>query len=312
MEKRFAILDYANSIEDINVKFNLLKRTPAFMLEWYINKFNPYKMREINIEEAVGFEVKLPIIKEDIFTKKDELLILTEKTLNDLINYDVEIILPPKRFPFDFPDIIRIADGKSIFPFFIMEMILKALKYSGKNIKNAEILIIDGNEDYVLTLINMIYENTNNLAIMTEQTDNIKYINIAEDIFNDNGLNIIISGKNKGLLENADVIINTSSKEDRYDFYYKRGAIYFELSRNNSKFIELIGKRSDLLTANNLKLEFDGKKMHLDMFEAFFYTKSRQYRNFLNRGYSDSVISNIKNSIDGLNLKPSLLTLINP
>ena len=45
---QFAVFDYMESRQQIPVAFNILKKAPDFIWDWYIKKFNPLSVEKMD------------------------------------------------------------------------------------------------------------------------------------------------------------------------------------------------------------------------------------------------------------------------
>lgn len=292
MQKKFAIIEAANSVADITYRFKIIGKSPVTIQEWYVKKFNPFKMEEVEHCGQRGFLIKLPFTKDGTFIQSPEALSLTTRTLEALSAYGVEMVLPPPVFAHPFPNTLPVADGCVMRLFFAMPIIQKALHFLNKDIKTAEILIIGGNMHMTLLLIDMVYPHVNHLTLLTDNPEDTLLLETAERVFDDTGLNLCLTVKNKALLEGADVILNTYGGPDRYDFYYRRGAAYVEFSPNKQKYLELATKRPELLLVDDIKIKYRNQVMSAAFFEMLFFAASAEYRRFyyfLGKNYSEEL-----------------------
>lgn len=292
MIPKFATIQFIQDVSEISLKFNMLKKAPPNILDWYIKKFNPYKIEKIDILNSGGYLIKIPLTVEQAKEDEDKVNFLVSRMLNDIKELDVEIVYPPINFPFEFPNNIRIADGKYVFALLIVRAMEKALNIVKKDFKTSEVLIITDGNDITKILLENIYPHVNYLSLIV--SDNLsedefsKYNQIATYIFEDVGLNVRITKKNKDALENADIIINVSSENTNYDYYFKRGAVYFDLSSNKCKTQNLIIKREDVLIVTGLRIKSPDsssfENIYKDeLFETYLYVKDRDYRSLVNR-----------------------------
>ena len=306
MQKKFAIIEVADSVVDITYRFKIIGKSPAAVQEWYVKKFNPFRLEETEYCGHKGFLVKLPFTKDGTFIKNPEALSLTMQTLKALSAYGVEVVLPPPVFPQPFPDILPIANGSIMRIFFAMPMVFKALHFLNKDIKTAEILIIGGNMYMTLFLIDMVYPHVNHLTLLTDNPEDTSLLETAERIFDDTGLNLCLTVKNKALLESADVILNTYGGPDRYDYYYRRDTAYVEFSLNKQKYLELAGKRPELLLVDDVKIKYNDQVMSTAFFEMLFFAASSAYRRFYyfaGKDYNKDLSATVLAELDKFNVQ---------
>lgn len=307
MPKKFASLHLVESLDEVPVKFGPFKKAPPLFRDWYIDKFNPYRTEEIKIMDEEGYAVYLPFRVSDAYADHERAQSLARRALQDLKASDVEILLPFKDCPFTLPKDLPIADGRSLFPYFIMEAIEKVLKILGVNLKNAEIIILA--EDPLLTqnLLYNIYPHVNFLSVMTDRGDEDirRYRQWADFIFSETGLNLSVSEKNKTLLAEAHIVVNTGAAGQGLDYSYKKGAVYFDLGDDKRPTLTLAGIREDLLIIDGLKLRFDDCGLLLPQAEAALYVKSKIYRTLSRRGFTAELAKGTERELEKLSLRLS-------
>jgi hypothetical protein len=298
----FAEIKLIDDLSHIPLKFNILRKAPGFMLDWYIRKFNPFTAEDIQILGEHGYLIKMPLTALDMREHPEYFNELAARTLHSLRDYEVGIVLPPTQSVSEltevrFPDILPTADGRLVFALFIMQAIEKTLNLTGKNIKTAEIIIIDGSRNLTMSALDIIYPHVNYLTLITD----LNYSEKCAQVFSDCGLNVNVSNYNRSSLENADIIINTCD-ENKYDYYFKRGAVFFQLAHRNGALIA--AKRDDVLIVDGLRLSCDmamerGTAISLERFECGLHTMSREYRK-LKSGYSSRSIRPVTELINTL------------
>lgn len=292
MEDKFACLKFIDKKKNIPIKFNIIKKNKK-LFEWYINKFNPITIKDISILNAEGYDIILPIEKKEAENNKDKAFTIIKSAVEAIFNEDVKIIKLPDKFNFKFEN-IYIATGVTLFPFFILQAVNKSLDIFNKQIKNAEILIIDGNTNLSESIIDNIYNDINYLSVITDSKSKYFFEEKAKAIFDENGLNIYIFERNKHIAESADIIINTSKKDYKFDYIFKKNAIFFDLSLEQKRINELAGKRTDMLISNNFKLKYDKNNIEICDLELAMFCILKEYRNLIKNGHNMS----FKNAID--------------
>ena len=285
MKQKFALLSCVKTPEEIPVKLNIIKKMP--ILDWYVHKFNPYKAERLIILQEEGYKIKLPLTEQELASDPKKATYIIDRTMGSLKDYGVSVAMLPRYYNVKQQDTdIKIATGKDMLPFVIMDAIVNALDILQKELKLANIVIL-GDSDYAENFIRNIYPEVNFLSVLTN-IPSYKYDGLADEIFHDTGLNIQISKISKNALSNADIIIDTSYKDEKFDFCFKRGAVYFNFSGNKEKSASLISKRDDMLIVDDLKVRCRdvGTAWSMPYFELIFFTKSRDYRYILSRGYN--------------------------
>ena len=297
---RFAEITLVDDLSHVPIKFKMIRKAPGFMLDWYIKKFNPFTAEDMEILGERGLLVRMPLTVRDMSERSDFFIEQAIQTLYTLRDYEVGIVLPPRQpagpvNDLAFPDIIPIADGSLVFAFFIMQAIEKSLKLAGKNIKTAEIVVIDANPHLTMSVLDNIYPHVNYLTLITE----LEYSDKCAQIYGDCGLNVGVFDFNRSNLESADIIININ-KVNKFDYYYKRGAIYFELVHRNCT--EIAMKRNDILIVDGLRLGSAGERgetLPLERFECGLHAMSREYRK-LKSSYNSRSIAQVTQRINTL------------
>lgn len=276
---KFAYLKCAERKEDIFIKSKFLKLLPQYFKNKYIIKTNPFIINKIEYLDVEGFEIILPLIKEELVGPKSQIII--KDTLFKLEEMGVITALTDIELSQTESKII-FMNGKSLIEFFIFFSIKKVLKFTGKDIKYIEIIIIDnGDDNSTYNMIDAIYEEINYLSIFTNRPEYFE--EYSEKIFCDTGLNLQIIEQNKSALREADIIINlSSSNEFNFDYFYKRGSIYIELSNNKEKTLEILRKRQDINIIDDIVISCDNKSIKNSLLEALLFIKSEFFRNFIN------------------------------
>ena len=57
-KNKFAIFDYVKNRNEIDIKFPTIKKMPDFILHWYIKKFCPLTIKNIDLDLANAYFVK--------------------------------------------------------------------------------------------------------------------------------------------------------------------------------------------------------------------------------------------------------------
>lgn len=277
---KFASICYCKTIDDIRIN-GIIKRMPKRLVDFYIKKKNPYMYKEVTLLEAEGLEVTLPLLQEEEYTQKwDEIL---AKTLEELKEKEVEIIIPPAKCVFP-NSTMKIADGKAIFALLLNPVIDKCLKYFQKEKKHSEFLIIDGGNFLTKVILDSVYPYVNFLGVYTDRAEDFEQT--AKEIYEDTGLILqVFSNCKNALLKQADVIINGSYDMENYDYYFKKKSIYLDVNKNRQKLKRMRQKREDMLFIDGLELKIDNAYYTTEIFEAVEYVKNKEFRNFLSKQY---------------------------
>lgn len=296
---KFAILDYVKNKDEIPVRFNILKKAPDFIWDWYIKKFNPLSVEKINFDFADGFLIKLPIEKCNTDYKlAASLLFLTLKSFPQ-----VKIICLPDYFSYDYESCaIKISNGNLMFAFLAIDAIKKFSHVIQKEFANLEIFIIDKNHLLTQILIDNIYPHVNYLTVITNEK-NI-YNKKEHSIFAETGLNIQILSYNKSIIENADIIINTGF-ENKFDYAIKRNSLYFDLGSKKNDFCQLKIKRPDIFAFNSLNLYCMDKSIDNVILEMAMYCICSDFKKITDGFYNEKLYINVLEKLKKLNVKIS-------
>jgi len=308
---KFAQLNFKKP-KDKPDKDTIISKAAGALQNWYIDRYNPYTQEDRILLNKEGYEVGLPFTAEEAMENEKRILSLTERTLGALEDQGVGIIIPPEDYTFDFPNRIPIAEGRKLFPFFMLPAVEKALKLKGKALKDAEIFIVCQDKDLAFLILDQLYPHVNHLSLLVDDPEEDVYQSWMRHIFSETGLNINIYEKNKSRLTTADVIINTCTPRPAADHAYKREAIYFELGKDKAGAVELARKREDIMVTDGLILKSGGESVFLPQAEAVLYTKSRAYQSLLRRGFDPETAEQAGKELEDLALKPYRLRFTIP
>lgn len=286
---KFAYIKCADKLEDIYIKSKIMRILPKYFKDKYIIKTNPFILNEIQYLNTRGYEIVLPFIKEEIDSFKA--ITIFNDTLAKLEDLNVTVASTDIKIQ-DFNSKILFMEGKNILAFFMLQAIKKALKFLERDLKYTEVLIIDDkNSDNTYNIIDAIYSELNYLTIFTERAD--YFTEYAKKIYADTGLNLQILEQNKSAIKDADLIINLSSNIN-LDYFYKRGAIYFDLCNNSEKTVEILRKREDLNIIDDLIMSYNNSSISNSLLETVLYIKYEYFKDFVvSKQYNKSLISNI-------------------
>lgn len=286
---KFAHIKCADKVENIYIKSKIIRILPKYFKDKYIIKTNPFILNEIQYLNIRGYEIVLPFIREEMDSFKA--ITIFNDTLAKLEDLNVTVASTGIKIQ-DFKSKIFFMEGKNILTFFILQAIKKALKFLERDLKYTEVLIIDDkNSDDTYNIIDAIYSELNYLTIFTERAD--YFTEYAKKIYADTGLNLQILEQNKSAIKDADLIINLSSNIN-LDYFYKRGAIYFDLCNNSEKTVEILRKREDLNIIDDLIMSYNNISIDNSLLETVLYIKYEYFKDFVvSKQYNKNLISNI-------------------
>ncbi len=309
VQRKFAKISYLDDIGQIPVKYNVIKDKQDILTDWYVKKYNPFKLEDISLFSQEGYMVKLPLTKDNALADMQKTEAILKKTVDSLTDYDVVIFLPPRELRGIMPPDVRIADGLSLVPFFIVKAAIKALKILNKHIRDCEFVIIGDNECLIESFMDAMYCEVNFLTVLMQSEPTDDLFDKAEDIFFDTGLDIRFVKPSKAYVSSADIIINISDESYNFDYAFKRNAVYFDLSResffNDNRLQTIINNRRDMIIIDGLRLTGLGLSLPLCDFELAFYLKNSDYRIFLKRKYDINTAWKVYESIQKMRMAVS-------
>lgn len=297
--KNYAYIDFVNTYYDISIKNRFISKIYPKYEEWYIKRKNPLIVTEENFFSVKKLNINIPITKNIAEINKKIYNEIMKKTINNLLSMDVQAMIVPKGYEIDTKE-IYILKGIKIFPYFLKDVVKKALEIKNKELKYAEILIIASHIDLTDTIIEILYNHVNYLSILTKEKSYYGG-SISERIYAETGLRIQVTN-NKNAISRADIVINTNNYKS-YNYIFKKDSIYIELSENLDLIKKLEGTRKDVLAINRCILEADKKEVTLKEVEALLYLNSRDYRVTAHRGHNISRVNKILGFIDKQKLK---------
>ena len=289
----FAKVTYSKSSKEIPIKIGLLGMSDSIR-EWYIKKFNPIKVNNICIEGVDGIEIVLPLIKNE---KKEICDVVNSKTIQWLSDKDIQIV---KWEEVDTGGIEK-ATGKTAMAIFIKQVVEKAVKIKEIEQQKAEVIIIDGDYDITCYIAEELSNEVNYITVLSERNKE-EYNELCQKVFADTGLEIMIAYGHKELVKYGDIIINTSVKDYKTDYMYKRNCVYIDLSQNKERLWELIRKRNDMLIADGIRLKGE-EILNGEELEMMLYVKSKAYRSMVREGYAQKYKDEMNSYINDKNIK---------
>jgi len=305
MDKKFAILENVRKNSDIPINSKIIKNSHQKILNWYVKKFNPYISENINIFHTDGIKIIMPFTDECIIDDKEKVSVITNKTLKYLEENKISIIYCRKDYGIYENNFFYKSTGKYLMPFFIVDNIKRILKNLKKDIRKTEVVIIA--QDMLLTeiIIDNIYLDFNFITILMNEENEYDFEPKLYKVFYDSGLNINVTTDSNYILRNADIIINTTDILNKYEYYFKRGAIYIEMAGKDFRTYDLINKRNDLLVIDDFPIKFRDSKFDLSHFELGFVNYSREYRNLIGGRYNFKYTKKIGEVLAKAEVKPA-------
>lgn len=278
---KFVKFRNAHNIDEIPIPL-FVQRLPQKIVDLYINKRNPYKIYNSVLLDTEGFQVVLPYTTNTAKASYRQYEACVNKTIWKLLDKGVKIAVPPEDILF--PNTMRMAQGKIIFALFLKEIAAKALGTFHKELRDAEVLILDGNNFLTELIIDSICSEVNFLSIYTDREAALK--DKMQEIYNDCGLQVQMFANSKNmLLKDADIIINGAMELENYDYFFKKGTVYLDANKNRQRCKRLLMHRNDMLIVDSVLFTVEGQKVSAGDLEAVAYVASSEFREFVNREY---------------------------
>lgn len=259
------------------------RKFPRWLLPFYVENFCPFSTEEMILDDTEGVLVTLHASATVLREKENKWTPILEEMLRTLCDQGVTVVVPPSGILFP-EQIIKVSHGRAIHGFFVMEMMQKALKLQGKTLKEAQIVLIDGNNFMTKLVLDMVSPNVNYLAVYTDRQED--FLEAQEQIYADTGLALqTFSNAKNQWMKSADIILNCGMDMENYDYAFQKKAIYFDMAGNKEKMKRLLVRRDDLLVADGLTLRKDVCSMSSNQLEAVEYVKIPEFRRFLSSRY---------------------------
>lgn len=296
--KKFAYLNWAKTLDDIELKHNWIKSFPSFIKYRYLIKYVPIKVEEISLLGASGFAVQIPITIEEITPNSHSYIQkIIDKIMEILKENEVNIICPPKEKSNKFTYSIPIAKGKCIIPFFMYSALIKIIKETfDESLKNIEVTIIDGNNQTTDLVLDIIYPHINYLNIVSD--DIKRFNNKTVEIYEDVGLNLQLLSHNKKIpLESSEIIIDCTDKAHN-DFYYcSKKTVYFYLGNNDEMAKNILIKCPHIMLIDDFILSLEKNKYSTAFCQMLWYVSKQWFEIALSKEYTFKDLKQITKEI---------------
>ena len=289
---KYAELYFAEKEENIPMNKHFMKLPPNLrnkIIQWKL----ALKYEEKVTWEVAGEKVQMPMtytmyrnmpltVRSEFFKKMERRLSqkgITHVMLPSLISTS----------PFE---IIQECTGHYIKPFFIMEVIHFVIKERiiEKELKDLEVVILDGNRQDVDMIIEFIYPYINHLTVLSNTPDRFKQK--AEEIFNDVGLNMQVLSYTKGAVSQGDIIIDTHYDDPSVIHLCKPGTIYLDIANHAEKTIMLLERQKEVLVVDQFLLVKKGEIISATKAELLLTMKqvfNRNYKETMKRLKSQNI-----------------------
>lgn len=270
---QYAQMYFAEKEEDIPIAKTLM-RLPSGFRDRIIKWKKAMKYGDILMWGVAGKAVQLPMTytmyknmspqrREKIFKK------LEIQLINDGITY---ILLPRilKTSPFTN---IQDCKGDYIKPFLTTVVIryIANEKIISKELKDIEVVILDGNKGDVDMILDIIYPHINYLSIITNYPE--RFEKKAEYIFQEVGLNVTISSYNKPAISQGDIVIDTHYDDPGIIHFCKKNSVYIDMGNHIEKTVMLLEKQKDVMIVDEFFLAKDEEVLRIDQAELVLSIK---------------------------------------
>lgn len=252
---------------------------PKGFCDWYIEKRNPYICLPETLFDAEGYRLVLPMTVQEAGENADKYQMLTERALQDCEKKEREIgmvLLPQSDVSILSP--FPIIKGDILSAFFVMEA-SRMLLGPKKNLGQAEFLLLDGGRNIDDLLFEVISASVNHFSVLTDRKQEVEQM--AEEVYEQYGLPVqVFSERRNPLVREADIVINAREDTENADYFYKKGAIYLDFTRNTLKLKRMQRKRGDMHLADGFLFFYNGKRMSSELLEAYYKTKEEAFYHF--------------------------------
>lgn len=289
---KYAELYFAEKGENIPINKYFMKLPQTLrneIIKWKLT----LQCEEKTTWEIAGERVQMPMTytmyRNMPLTSRRKIFKKIEKKLTD--KGITHVMLPNlvATSPFE---MIQECTGHYIKPFFIMEVINFIIeeKVVDKELKDLEVVILDGNKQDVNMIIDFIYPYINHLTVLTNRPDRFKQK--AEEIFNDVGLNMQVLSYTKGAISQGDLIIDTHYDDPSVIHLCKADTIYLDIANHAEKTMMLLERQKGVLVVDQFLLVQKGEIISTAKAELLLTVDqvfSRSYKETMERLKSQNI-----------------------
>jgi len=271
MEK-FAFMIHPIELSDIYRKLKLMKKLPEGAVEGLVKRFPPMKISHItgvksDYNETEGYFVSCPLTTKQMIQLPEEFVMNKIIKTGKLAEKLGAKILGLGAFTAVVGDAgitvaknlnIPVTTGNSYTVATAIEGTKKASEIMGKNIRDAQVLIIGAAGSIGNVCAQILAKDCRFLTLAGRNTQKLE--KVADKILKDTGLSVIITSNVKKAVRKADVIITVTSSLDAIieaeDL--KPGAVVCDVSRPRDVSKEVAQKRNDVLIIEGGVVEVPG------------------------------------------------------
>jgi fatty aldehyde-generating acyl-ACP reductase len=271
MEK-FAFIIHPIELSDIYRKLKFMQNMPEGIIEGMVKKLPPLKVSHITgvkseYSETEGWFVGCPLTTKQMIQLPEEYVINKIIKTGKLAEKLGAKILGLGAFTAVVGDAgitiaknlnIPVTTGNSYTVATAIEGTKKASEIMGKNIKNAEVLVIGASGSIGKVCAQILARDCRFMTLAGRHTEKLE--KVADKILKDTGLSVKTTSNVKNAVKKADVIITVTSSLDAIieaeDL--KPGAVVCDVSRPRDVSKEVAEKRDDVLIIEGGVVEVPG------------------------------------------------------
>lgn len=288
---KFAEVSYSAKKEEFNIKGVLLK-LPDSIIDWYLFRYRPFSIEKYNLAEIEGYKVKIYHPYEQQTEKQKKQI---ENILFMLQQKEVEILLTEGDI--ELPRMIEISYGNIINAIFVLEAAKKAIKRQSKTLQQSKFVIIDGGDNIIDLVLEVLYPYVNYISIYTNREQ--YFGEKAEEIYEECGLRIeFFYGTKNKLFETFDIVVNCSYSMDNYDYKLQKNAFFFDVVKNKQKMEQLMARRNDLLLSDGLLLKWENHTYFSKQLEVILCVTEQCFHTILKHRFQKQTIKEVMDLIE--------------
>ncbi|ADL08794.1 saccharopine dehydrogenase NADP-binding domain-containing protein [Thermosediminibacter oceani] len=268
----FAFIIHPIDTYDVARKFKFMKNWPEKVIEGVMKHLPPVKVSHITgvrspYNEVEGWFVGCPLTTRQMMTLPEEFVIqkiikagkLAEKLGAKIVGLGAfTSVVGDAGITISKNLNIPVTTGNSYTVATAIEGAVKAAEIMGKDIKNAEVVVIGATGSIGKVCAEILARDARFLTLVGRNTQRLE--SIAEKILRETGLSVRITSNVKNALKKADVIITvTSSVDSVIDAEdLKPGAVVCDVARPRDVSKEVAEKRDDVLIIEGGVVEVPG------------------------------------------------------
>jgi len=302
----FAFIIHPIDIDDVSRKFKFMKNWPEGFVEGLLKLMPPMKVSHItgvksDYNEIEGWFVACPLTTRQMMQLPEAFVLnkiikagkLAEKLGAKIVGLgaftsvvgDAGITIAKNLN-------IAVTTGNSYTVATAIEGAKEAAKIMGKDIKNAEVVVIGATGSIGKVCSEILAREVKYLTLVGKKLEKLEAI--AEKILRETGLSVRVTSNVKSALKKADVVITVTSSVDTIiePEDLKPGAVVCDVARPRDVSKEVAEKRDDVLIIEggvvevpgdvnfNFNFGFEPKTAYACMAETMILALEKRYENF--------------------------------